>query len=71
VYKNLRCAAFLYYVSVFGYLDETLFHLAPVVQKVNSSIHWMNVHPLDNAIDFPNAYLLDIDYPLDGAIQPD
>ena len=44
--------------------------MAPVVQRVDSAIHWINVYPLDNAIDFPNSYLLDIDYPLDSAIQP-
>ena len=43
--------------------------MAPVVQRVDSAIHWINVYPLDNAIDFPNARLLDIDYPLDSAIQ--
>ena len=44
-------------------------HLAPVVQKVDSAIHWINFLLLDNAIDFPNAHLLDIAYPLDSAIQ--
>ena len=34
--------------------------MAPVVQRVDSAIHWINVYPLDNAIDFPNAWLLDI-----------
>ena len=25
----------------------------PVVQKVDNSIHWINLYPLDNAIGFP------------------
>ena len=34
--------------------------MAPVVQRVDSAIHWINVYPLDKAIDFANAWLLDI-----------
>ena len=34
---------------------------APVVQKVDSAIHWLNLYPLDNAIGFPNSYSLDRD----------
>ena len=34
--------------------------MAPAVQRVDSAIHWINVYPLDNAIDFANAWLLDI-----------
>ena len=36
-------------------------HLAPVVQKVDSTIHWINLYPLDSAIGFPNAYPVDSD----------
>ena len=36
---------------------------APVVLKVDSAIHWINIFPLDSAIGFPNAY------PLDSAIH--
>ena len=36
-------------------------HLAPVVQKVDSAIRWINLYPADNAIDFPDTYPLDID----------
>ena len=36
-------------------------HQAPVVQKVDSAIHWLNLYPLDNAIGFPNTYSLDRD----------
>ena len=34
---------------------------APVVRKVDNSIHWINLYPVDNAIDFPNTYPLDSD----------
>ena len=40
-------------------------HQAPVVQKVNSVIHWMNHYPLDGAIGFPNTYPMNSDL-LDG-----
>ena len=33
----------------------------PVVQKLDSAIHWINLYPEDNAIDFPNTYPLDSD----------
>ena len=29
---------------------------APVVQKVDNAIHWINYYPADNAIGFPNTY---------------
>ena len=35
--------------------------LAPVVQKLDSVIHRINLYPLDNAIGFPNTYPLDSD----------
>ena len=47
--------------------------LAPVVQKVDNTIHWINPLrglPVDNPIGFPNTYLLDSDFPVDSAIQP-
>ena len=34
---------------------------APVVQKVDNAIHWINHCPMDNAIAFPNSYTLDSD----------
>ena len=36
---------------------------APVVQTLDSAIHWINHYPADSVIDFPNTY------PLDSAIQ--
>ena len=41
-------------------LDSTI-HQAPVVQKVDSAIHWINLYSVDNAIGFPNTYPLDRD----------
>ena len=34
---------------------------APVLQKVDNAIHGINLYPLDNAIGFPNTYLLNSD----------
>ena len=34
---------------------------APVVQKVDSAIQWINLCPVDSAIGFPNTYPLDSD----------
>ena len=36
-------------------------HQAPVVQKLDSAIHWINLYKVDNAIGFPNTYPLDSD----------
>ena len=36
-------------------------HLAPVVQKVDRAIRWINLYPVDNIIGFPNIYQLDSD----------
>ena len=36
-------------------------YLAPVVQKLDSAIHRINLYPLDNAIGFPDTYPLDSD----------
>ena len=33
----------------------------PVVQKVDSTIHWINLYPLGNANGFLNTYPLDSD----------
>ena len=35
-------------------------YLAPVVQKVDSAVHRINLHPLDR--DIPNIYPLDSDF---------
>ena len=36
-------------------------HQAPVVQTLDSAIHWINHYPLDNSIGFASIYLLDSD----------
>ena len=36
-------------------------HLAPVVQTLDSAIHWVNHYPLDNSIGFAMVYPLDSD----------
>ena len=35
--------------------------LAPVVQTLDSAIHWINHYPLDNSIGFASVYPLDSD----------
>ena len=35
--------------------------LAPVVQTLDSAIHWINHYPLDNSIGFASVYLRDSD----------
>ena len=37
--------------------------LAPVVQTLDSAIHWINHYPLDNSIGFASVYPLDSDLP--------
>ena len=34
---------------------------APVVQRVDSAIQWINHYPLDNTINFDSTYPLDND----------
>jgi len=34
---------------------------APVVQKVENAIQWINLYPMDSAIGFPNTYPLEND----------
>ena len=36
-------------------------YLAPVVQKVDNAIRWINLYPVDSAIGFPNTFSLDSD----------
>ena len=35
--------------------------LAPVVQTLDSTIHRIKIYPVNDAIGFPNTYLLDSD----------
>ena len=39
----------------------TCIYQAPVVQKVDSAIHLINLNPVDDAIGFPNTYPLNSD----------
>ena len=39
----------------------TFISQAPVVQKVDRAIQWINLYPVDNAIGFPNTHPLDSD----------
>ena len=34
---------------------------APIAQKVDSAIHWINLYPVNSAIGFPKTYPLDSD----------
>ena len=36
-----------------------MIYQAPVVQKADNAIHWINHDPVDSAIGFPNTYSLD------------
>ena len=42
-------------------LINRLKDLAPVVQRVDSAIQWINHYPLDNTINFNSTYSLDSD----------
>ena len=50
---------------------------APVVQTLDSAIHWINDYPLDNSIGFASVYPLDSDlsagqhYPSFEQLGPD
>ena len=33
----------------------------PVVQRVDSTVQWINYYPLDNPIDFDSTYFMDTD----------
>ena len=55
-----RARAKITRACVIDCLGETI-DLAPVVQKVDSAIQWINHCPVDNGIGFVNAYPLDSD----------
>ena len=42
-------------------LLQNFFIQAPVVQKVDSGIHHINLYPVDSATGFPNTYPLERD----------
>ena len=49
----------MYAMAKMANLAET--HQAPVVQTLDSAIHWINLYPVDSVISFPNTYPLDSD----------
>ena len=51
-------------------IDYFINELPPVVEKVDSTIHWINLYKVDKVIGFFNKYPLDSDFPVDSAIQP-
>ena len=36
-------------------------NLAPVIQRLDNTIHWINLYPVDNTKPFPLTCLLDSD----------
>ena len=44
-------------------------HLAPVVPKLDNTIHWINLYPLKNAIGFLILIHWIVIYPVGSAIQ--
>ena len=40
---------------------KSIMLLAPVVQKVDIAVRWINLYPVDNVIGSPNTYPLDSD----------
>ena len=61
VVPSLSC---IHYNGIYHWVGSQVFCLqTPVVQKVDSAIHRINLYPLDSAIGFPNTYLI---YPLDS-----
>ena len=47
--------------SAFPRALYTFRHLAPVVQRVDNAIHWINHYPVDSVVCFVNTYPLDSD----------
>ena len=41
--------------------QNKIYQQAPVVQEVDTTIHWVNVYPLNSAAGFPNTCPLDSD----------
>ena len=60
-----------------GHTSGLALCLAPVVQTLDSAIHWINHYPLDNSIGFASVYPVDSDlsagqrYPSFEQLGPD
>ena len=48
---------------------HTCNHQGPVVRKVDNTIHWINLYPVDSAIDFLILIHWIAIYPVDNTIQ--
>ena len=65
------------YIKAKSSVQDNLKLLAPVVQTLDSAIHWINYYPLDNSIGFASVYPLDSDlsggqrYPSFEQLGPD
>ena len=63
-----RCQVFRYVLSeLFDFSCRSFvtishcwdIHLAPIFQKVNNAIQWINLHPMHSTIGFPSTHPLD------------
>ena len=57
--ENYVVASFLFGILLFVSNIFLSHNQAPVVQKVDNTIHWINFYSEDNAIGFPGTYPLD------------
>ena len=48
-------------IMLFGKNFSSGKHQAPVVQRVDSAIHWINLYTVDSSVHFVNSYPLDSD----------
>ena len=58
---GIRCSSLNNLKELEKKLGSKISVLAPVVQKLDSTIHRINLYPVDNAIGFPDTYPLDSD----------
>ena len=65
IIKKIHVFMSLILVTIFVIIPGEIWcwspYQAPVVQKVNSTIHRINHYPLDSKIGFPNSYPMDSD----------
>ena len=57
----MLCSVLHFTVQTLVSLDVQIKDQAPVVQTLDSAIHWIKIYPGDGAIGFPNTYPLDSD----------
>ena len=51
-------------------IDVSYNFLAPVVRRSDSTLHWINLYPVDNAVRFAITYPLDSDLSLGERFPP-